>query len=103
VLLDTFRALAGVIVMLVKKARKRQVEVCVQLVMQEKQIRRQVSKHAFNVRKEHFLQALVCIIAHCVTQEHIKRRNTFATNNMHNVSSLQCWAAGQQQSAKLCL
>jgi hypothetical protein len=74
VILDTFRALAGVIVILVQKAPKRQAEVCVRLVMQEKQIRPKVRNLAGNVRREHIPQALVRIIAHRVAQEHIKTK-----------------------------
>ena len=74
VILDTFRAPAGVIVKLVQKARKRQAGVCVRRVLQEKPIRPKLRKHAFNVTQEHILQKLVCIIARSVTQEHIKTK-----------------------------
>jgi hypothetical protein len=74
VLLDTFRALAGVIVILVQKARKRRAEVHVRLVMQDKQIRTKVRNLAGNVRKENIPQVLVRIIAHRVAQEHIKTK-----------------------------
>jgi glycerol-3-phosphate responsive antiterminator len=58
VILDTFRALPGVIVKLVQKARKRQAGVCVRRVLQEKQIRQKLSNRAGNVTRASMLKVL---------------------------------------------
>jgi len=66
VVLDKFRAPAGVIVILVPKARKKQVQVIVHLVILAKQIQVQLKNLALHVTQDHILPALGHTIAHCV-------------------------------------
>jgi hypothetical protein len=72
VILDTFRALHGVIVMLVQKARKRQAGVCVRRVLQEKQIRQKLSNRAGNVTRASMLKVLANSTACRVVQALIR-------------------------------